>query len=156
MYVWDFPLLTFKWSLRCLFSPHHVNQGGVQKATPQVTLYKPHTAEESLRRRRAVRHSQVLPDHAGQAWELWLCVIPHPGPHPGSSWPFCLLQPLPHSLSQTEGLFNIQKMHFLKFFSRRVQLPNKKNKLTNIPSRKKNAVGTDLLRDASGLLGKEA
>ena len=44
-----------------MFSPHHVNQGGVQKATPQVTLYKPHTAEESFRRHRAGRHSQVLP-----------------------------------------------------------------------------------------------
>jgi hypothetical protein len=48
LYVWDFPLLTFKLSLRCLFSPHHVNQGGVQKTNPQVTLYKPHTAKESL------------------------------------------------------------------------------------------------------------
>ena len=47
----------------CLFSPHHVNQGGVQKATPQVTLYEPHTAEESLRRCRSGRNSQVLPGH---------------------------------------------------------------------------------------------
>ena len=67
------PLLTFKLSLGCLFSPHHVNQGGVQKTTTQVTLYKPHNAKESLRRRRAGRHSQVLPGHAGQAWELWHC-----------------------------------------------------------------------------------
>jgi hypothetical protein len=40
------PLLSFKLSSGCLFSPHHVNQGGVQKATvPQVTLYEPHTSE---------------------------------------------------------------------------------------------------------------
>ena len=30
------------------FSPHHVNQGGVEKTTPKVTLYKSHTAKESL------------------------------------------------------------------------------------------------------------
>ena len=78
-YVWvivDFPLLTFKLSLECLFSPHHVNQDGVQKITPQVTLYKPHTAKESLRRRRAGRYSQVLPDHTGQTWELLLVLLP--------------------------------------------------------------------------------
>ena len=28
-----------------MFSPHHVNQGGVQKFTPQVTLYETHTSE---------------------------------------------------------------------------------------------------------------
>ena len=42
VYVWvivDFLLLSFKLSLGCLFSPHHVNQGGVQKTAPQVTLY---------------------------------------------------------------------------------------------------------------------
>jgi hypothetical protein len=72
----DFLLLSFKVSLVCLISPHYVNQGGVQKTTPQVTLYKPHTAEESLRRRRAGRHSQVLPGQAGQAWELWLVLLP--------------------------------------------------------------------------------
>jgi len=33
----SFPLLSFKLSSGCLFSPHHVNQGGVQKATPQFT-----------------------------------------------------------------------------------------------------------------------
>jgi hypothetical protein len=42
------PLALFQLSSGCLFSPHHVNQGGVQKATPQVTLYESHTAEESL------------------------------------------------------------------------------------------------------------
>jgi hypothetical protein len=56
----DFLLLSFKLSLRCLFRPRHVNQGGVQKTTPQVTLYKSHTAEESLTRSRAGRYSQVL------------------------------------------------------------------------------------------------
>ena len=35
--------LSFKLRLGCLFSPHHVSQGVVQKTTPQVTLYKPHT-----------------------------------------------------------------------------------------------------------------
>jgi hypothetical protein len=47
------------------FIPHHVNQGGVQKDTPQVTLYESHTTEESLRRRKSDRHSQVLADHSG-------------------------------------------------------------------------------------------
>ena len=41
------PLACFKVSSGCLFRPHHVNQGGVQRVTPQVTLYEPHTAEES-------------------------------------------------------------------------------------------------------------
>jgi hypothetical protein len=41
-------------SLGFLFSPpyqfsHHVNQGGVQKVIPQVTLDKSKTVEESLR-----------------------------------------------------------------------------------------------------------
>ncbi len=60
-------LLSFKLSLGCLFkvSPHHVNLGGVQKTTPQITLYKPHTAEESLRRRRTSRHSLW---QSGTAW----------------------------------------------------------------------------------------
>ena len=49
----SFFLLSFKLSLGCVFSPHYVNQGGVQKVTPQVTFYEPHTAEESLRRRRS-------------------------------------------------------------------------------------------------------
>ncbi len=57
----SFLLLSFKLGSGCLFSPHHVNQGGVQKVTPQVTVYEPHTAEESLRRRRSGMHSQLLP-----------------------------------------------------------------------------------------------
>ncbi len=72
----DFLLLSFKLSLGYLFSPHHVNQGGVQKTTPQVTLYKSHTAKESLRRRRTARHNQVLSGHADQAWELFLVLLP--------------------------------------------------------------------------------
>ncbi len=39
----SFQLLSFKFNSGCLFSPHHVNQGAVQKPTPQVTLYEPHT-----------------------------------------------------------------------------------------------------------------
>jgi hypothetical protein len=31
-------------------------------------------------------------------------------PHPGSSWPFFLLQPLPHSLPQAESLLNIRQI----------------------------------------------
>ena len=57
----------FKLSLGCVFSPHHINPGGVQEVTP---LYEPHTAEECLGRHRSGRHSQVLPGHAGQAREL--------------------------------------------------------------------------------------
>ena len=44
----DFILLSFNLGL-VLFNPHHVNQGGLQKTTPQVTLYKTHTVEESDR-----------------------------------------------------------------------------------------------------------
>jgi hypothetical protein len=41
----------FQDDLRCLFSPHQVNHGGAQKSPlPQVSLYKSHTTEESLRR----------------------------------------------------------------------------------------------------------
>ena len=72
----DFLLNSLKLSLGCLFSPHHVNQGDVQKVTPQFTLYKPHTAEESLRRRRADRHNRVLSGNAGQVWELLLVLLP--------------------------------------------------------------------------------
>ena len=72
----SFLLISFKLSSGCLFSPHHVNQGGVQKATPEVTLYEPHTAEESLRRCRSGRNSQVLPDHPGQARELLHVLLP--------------------------------------------------------------------------------
>jgi hypothetical protein len=55
VYVWvivDVLLLPFKLTLGCLFSPHHVIQGDVLKTTPQVTLNKTHSAEESLRRRK--------------------------------------------------------------------------------------------------------
>jgi hypothetical protein len=52
----SFQLLSFKLSSGYLFSPHQVNQGVVQKPTPQVTLYEPHTTEESLRRRRSGRN----------------------------------------------------------------------------------------------------
>jgi hypothetical protein len=47
------PLALFQVDFRVLVWPNHVYQGGVQKTTPQVTLYKPHTAKESLRRHRA-------------------------------------------------------------------------------------------------------
>jgi hypothetical protein len=36
----------FQDDLRCSFSPHQVNHGGVQKAPAQVNLYKSHTTEE--------------------------------------------------------------------------------------------------------------
>jgi hypothetical protein len=79
----SFLLLTFKLSLWCLFSPHHVNEGGVQKVTTQATLYEPHTDEESLRRHRSGRHGQLLSGHAGQARELLHVLLPpHPGPPP--------------------------------------------------------------------------
>ena len=67
--------LSFKLSLGCLFSPQHVNQGGVQEVTLQ-SLYGPNTAEESLRGRRSGRHSQILPDRAGQARELLHVMLP--------------------------------------------------------------------------------
>jgi hypothetical protein len=69
-------LFSFKLSSGYLFNPHHVNQGTVQKPTPEVTLYEPHTAEESLRRRRSGRNRQVLPDHPGQARELLHVLLP--------------------------------------------------------------------------------
>jgi hypothetical protein len=49
--------LSVKWRSGCLFnlfSPHHVNQGGVQNVqnpTPEVTLYEPHTAEVVMSQR---------------------------------------------------------------------------------------------------------
>jgi hypothetical protein len=46
----------------------------------KVTLYEPHTAEESLRRRRSGRNSQVLPGHPGQARALLHVLLP---PHQG-------------------------------------------------------------------------
>jgi hypothetical protein len=69
-------LLSFKFSSGCLFNPHHVNQGPVQKPTPQVTLYEPHTSEESLRRRRSGRNNQVLSGHPGHAMELLHVLLP--------------------------------------------------------------------------------
>ena len=69
-------LISFKLSSGYLFSPHHVNQGAVQKPTPSVTLYEPHTPEESLRRHRSGRNSQVLPGHPGQVRELLHVLIP--------------------------------------------------------------------------------
>jgi len=56
------PLARFQVEFTLLFSPHHVNKGGVQKTTPQVTRYKPHTAIESLRRRRLGKA------HPGYVW----------------------------------------------------------------------------------------
>ena len=40
----SFFLLFFKFSSGCSFIPHHVNQGAIQKVTPQVTLYEPWSA----------------------------------------------------------------------------------------------------------------
>ena len=54
----SFLLLTFKLSSGCLFSPHHVSQGGVQKATPH--LYGSHTDGKSLRRHRTDWHCLVM------------------------------------------------------------------------------------------------
>ncbi len=42
----------------------------------QVTLYESHTVEESLRRRRSGRNSQVLSGHAGQERELLHVLFP--------------------------------------------------------------------------------
>jgi hypothetical protein len=66
----------FQDDLRCLFNPHQVNHGGVQKPPVQVSLYKSHTTEESLRRRRSDRYCQVLSSHSGQVWKLWLMLLP--------------------------------------------------------------------------------
>jgi len=51
-----------KWP-RCLFSPHSVVSKGLTKTPPQVRSYKSHTTEESRRRLRSSRYSQVLPGH---------------------------------------------------------------------------------------------
>ncbi len=61
------------------FSPHQVNHGGVQRPLPQVSLYKSHMTEESLRRRRSGRYSQVLPGHLGHARKPHqrVCVVGH-------------------------------------------------------------------------------
>jgi hypothetical protein len=61
---------------RCLFSPHQVNHGGVQKPATQVSLYKSHTTEEPLRRRRSGRYCQVLYSHSGQVGKLFLMLFP--------------------------------------------------------------------------------
>jgi hypothetical protein len=56
----------FQDDLRCLFTPHQVNHGGdrgVQKSPVQVSLYKSHTVEEPLSRRRSGRYCQVLSSH---------------------------------------------------------------------------------------------
>ncbi len=68
------------------------------KATPQVTLYEPHTAEESLRRRRSARNSQVLPDHPGQERELLHVLLP-PHQRVCVKGHLRLLHRLPQSLS---------------------------------------------------------
>ena len=73
------PLALFQVDFRVLVYPTSRQSRwclSVQKTTPEVTLYKPDTTEESLRRRRAVSHSQVLPGHADQAWELLLVLLP--------------------------------------------------------------------------------
>ncbi len=62
--------------LRYLFIPHQVNHGGVQKAPPQVSLYKSHTTEESLRRRRSGRYCQVLSRHSDQVGKLLMMMLP--------------------------------------------------------------------------------
>ncbi len=46
----------FQDDLWCLFSPHQVNHDGVQNAPSQVILYKSHTTEESVKRRRSCRY----------------------------------------------------------------------------------------------------
>jgi hypothetical protein len=66
----------FQNDLRCLLSPHQVNHGGVQKPPPQVSLYKSHTTEESLRRRRSDKYWQVLSMHSGQVRKLLLVLLP--------------------------------------------------------------------------------
>jgi hypothetical protein len=66
----------FQDDLRCLLNPHQVNHGGVQKAPAQVNLYKSHTTEESLRRRRSGRYCQVLSSHSGQVGKILLMLLP--------------------------------------------------------------------------------
>ncbi len=50
----------FQDDLRCLFRPHQVNHGGVQKTPTQVSLYKSHTTEVPLRRNRSDRYCHLL------------------------------------------------------------------------------------------------
>ena len=66
----------FQDDLRCLFSPHQVNHGGVQKPPQQVSLCKSDTTEESLRGRRSGRYSQVLTGHSDQVRKLLLVLLP--------------------------------------------------------------------------------
>jgi hypothetical protein len=56
-------LLSFKLSSGYLFRPHHVNQGAVQKPTPQVTLYETHT-------KRVSQETQKWQEQTGAAWHL--------------------------------------------------------------------------------------
>ncbi len=65
----------FQDDLTCVFNPHH-NHGGVQKAPVQVSLYKSHTTEESLRRRGSGRYCQVLSSPSDQVWKLLLVLLP--------------------------------------------------------------------------------
>jgi hypothetical protein len=44
----DCALDHFQGDSRCLFSPHQVNHGGVQKSPPEVSLYKFHTRLKNL------------------------------------------------------------------------------------------------------------
>ncbi len=64
--VCPLPSSLSRWVVRCLLNPHKVNHGDVKKSLPQVSLYKSHTTEESLRRRRSGRYNQVLPDNSGE------------------------------------------------------------------------------------------
>jgi hypothetical protein len=66
----------FQDDLRCLFSPHQVNHGGVQKPPAEVSVYKSHTTEEPLRRRRSGRYCQVLSIHSGQVGKVLLMLLP--------------------------------------------------------------------------------
>ena len=68
----------FQDDLMCLFSPHQVNHGGVQKAPAQVILHQSHTTEESLWRLRRCRYCQVLSRQSGQVRKLLLTLLsPH-------------------------------------------------------------------------------
>ncbi len=66
----------FQDDLRCLFSPNQVNHGGVQKPPAEVSVYKSHTTEEPLRRRRSGRYCQVLSIHSGQVGKVLLMLLP--------------------------------------------------------------------------------
>jgi hypothetical protein len=64
-------------SLKCLFSPHQVNHGGVQNAPAEVSLYMSHTTEESLGRHRSGRYIQVhLSGDSGQVSKILLVLLP--------------------------------------------------------------------------------